>query len=361
MMQRYVGPQVVIAALVGALHQAGCTVDEGGSSPGSRLAADVEPGESPGDGDDPGDHPGDGDHDDDGGDGGDHDDDGGDGGDHGDDDGGDGGDGGETCPFDPCEGTTGTDLYVASDCDTLYPFDVSTEFTCAGARERCEQLAQDDPSRSIQCEWGRYSIEVFRQEVEPEACDFFGPPPPTEGPCEPRPPRCEIPCGDGGPGSYSGFYCGPDGEPFVHTEGIDCQVALGDCALHAALNPDKDIVCEFNGQEIFRRELNESACVPVHGEPTVDCDLPLPELCEGTHPCLSDGTALYVGSFCDGGRFIRSPNGTCQGALGNCILNASLNLTRSIRCQWNDQEIYRNELEEGVCQEFDPVCEAPSP
>ena len=364
MMRRYGSPYAVVAAMVAALYQSGCATDDGGGSPeqlenaeASGDRGDDRPGDGGGGHDDDGHDDDDGGHDD--GDDG-HDDDGGDdgGGDE------DGGDGGDTCPLDPCEGILDGGLFVVTDCGTLFPIESSIDFTCAGALERCQDLAADDPYRSILCEWlgdstsGPVVAELFRQEADPSEpqCDALNGPPPCE---PPSPPRCEIPCGEG-PGTYRGFYC-DGGAPFVEREGIGCQAALGNCALAAALNPDKDIVCEFNGEEIFRREVNEGSCVPEHGQ-GIECDVALPATCEGTHACTAGGTGLYLGEQCGGTFSIRTPGRTCEEALGNCILGASLDLTRSVRCQWNGEEIYRNEAEEGACEEeFGPVCEAQSP
>lgn len=276
-------------------------------------------------------------------------------------DGNDHGDGGGSCtPADPCAGATGTGSYVGVRCDGETPFEMEPSLACADARARCQLEAGEKPAQSIYCEWN--GIEIFRHEASAGSCNAFGPAP-SDG-CEPPPPSsCDHPCsGSSETGSYRGYFCGDDAVNFIQTNGIDCQAALGNCALNAATNPGLSIVCEWNGQEIFRREVEAGECNALHGPSTLTCAMPAPDGCDGYHPCTltEGGPGSYSGSFCDSGAFIQTPAIDCQAALGNCMLNAAVNPDLSIQCEWQGAEIYRREVEAGACDSLGKSCEAPS-
>ena len=266
---------------------------------------------------------------------------------------------GEACE-DPCAALTGDGSYTALSCDGFTPIE-HDDLSCAAARTRCQELADSSPEQGILCVWGPDSAEIFRHESEDETCEaMFGPPPSD---CPQPSLRCDHPCTgeEGVSGTYRGFDCGPDGEPFVETEGIECAEALGNCALSAASNPDQNIVCEWNGKEIYRREVQAGACNEPHGEPPPNCAAPPPALCDGAPPCQGGGTDMYRFQFCEADYFRSTPDVTCQAALGDCMLNAVINPHASVNCQWSGQSIYRRETdgEASACEAYPDVCEEP--
>jgi hypothetical protein len=68
-------------------------------------------------------------------------------------------------------------------------------------------------------------------------------------------------------------------------------------------------------------------------------------------PCAgASGTGHYVGYYCDyGHEFIITPDISCDEALDNCQLNASLNPDLSFYCTWEGQPIHEAEVTAGAC------------
>ncbi len=120
---------------------------------------------------------------------------------------------------------------------------------------------------------------------------------------------------------YEGFFI-EDGEPvrFIRTEEITREDALANCQLNAESNPTRSILCEWNGDEIYKR--------------IIEIEL---------------GT--YKGYFIENGTnklFIETKDISEEDALANCKENADANPKKSILCTWNDKEIFNKIVEPEV-------------
>lgn len=136
--------------------------------------------------------------------------------------------------------------------------------------------------------------------------------------------------GKTGTGTYEGFFCNTNFQ-FIETRGIDCSSAYSNCLLNATNNPTRSVLCTWNGETLFRRELTAGLCNQT------DCQ-------------TSTLLGSYTGSICNTNSvFIRTNNITCKAARDNCALNASYNPATSFYCEWNGRVIYRKEVTAGAC------------
>lgn len=139
------------------------------------------------------------------------------------------------------------------------------------------------------------------------------------------------PCtGKSGTGTYEGFFCNSSSQ-FIETRNIDCSSAYNNCVLNANNNPLRSLLCTWNGNVIFRRELSAGICNPI------DCQ-------------TSTQLGNYTGYICNSNSaFIKTSSITCKEAKDNCILNANSNPSTSFYCEWNSRAIFRKDVTAGVC------------
>src|SRR5688500_13080916 len=100
------------------------------------------------------------------------------------------------------------------------------------------------------------------------------------------------------------------------------------------------------------------SAAPVEGaaDDDDDCDDDGADACEGL-----EGLGSYEGFFCAyDGPFILTESISCQDALDNCALNASVNPTESVLCTWNDVVIFTNEVTPGACEDVGGDPEPPT-
>ncbi len=139
------------------------------------------------------------------------------------------------------------------------------------------------------------------------------------------------PCnGKSGTGTYEGFFCNSSSQ-FIETRNIDCSSAYNNCVLNANNNPTRSMLCTWNGNVIYRRELSAGICNQVN--------------CQ-----TSTQLGNYTGYICNtSSAFIKTSSITCKEAKDNCILNANNNPTSSFYCEWNSRVIYRKDVTAGIC------------
>jgi hypothetical protein len=141
------------------------------------------------------------------------------------------------------------------------------------------------------------------------------------------------PCyGQTGTGTYEGYLCGNNRPQFIETRNLECQTAYSNCVANARNNPSESILCTWNGRVLYRRETSTGGSCD-----EVECQ---------TATALGD----YNGYFCEGNHnFIQTPGITCRAAFRNCVLNANLNPSNSVYCEWKSRVIYRKDLSLNYC------------